>query len=75
MQLPQEDSFAYSPRQNYRSNIGIIDNPMGIKEDAPQFPFQCHSRIDSLKRNNNFVGMDKSSQEQLHHRNASSGKI
>ena len=74
MPLSQEDSFVYSPRQNYRSNIGLIENPMSAKEDVPQFPFQSHSKFDSLKRNNNFVETEETPQQQLHHINPSAGK-
>ena len=76
MPLSQEDSFVYSPRQNYRSNIGLIENPMSSsgKVDVPPFPFQSHSKFDSLKRNNIYVGTDETSQQQPNHKNPSAGK-
>ena len=41
MALPQEDSFIYSPRQNYRNNVGLIETTMNITRlclfDKPEF--------------------------------------
>ena len=58
MSLPQDDSFLYSPRQNYRNNIGLVENPMGMKHDFPQASFSQKSH----------------SNNQLQHRNPSAGR-
>ena len=77
MSLPQEESFPYTPRQKYRNNVGLIENPIGTQTALPKALLASHSqsKYDSLKRHNhNFNGVHAESQQPLQHRNASAGK-
>ena len=77
MSLPQEESFPYTPRQKYRNNVGLIENPIGTQSAIPKalFASNAQSQYDSLKRHNhNFNGVQEESQQPLKHRNASAGK-
>ena len=77
MSLPQEESFPYTPRQKYRNNVGLIENPIGTQTALPKalFASNSQSKYDSLKRpNHNFNGAHEESQQPLKHRNASAGK-
>ena len=75
MSLPQEDSFLN--RQNCRSNMGLIENPMGAKFDLSQNAiFQNgSSNSESLKPKLNFSGgIENDFKQQSHHQKSSSGK-
>ena len=76
MSLPQEDTFFN--RQNCRSNIGLIENPMGTSFDISQnnSHFQkSQPNFDSLKRNQNMSnGMENNFKQQHQLKNVSSGK-
>ena len=75
MSLPQEDTFFN--RQNCRSNIGLIENPMGTSFDISQnnSHFQkSQPNFDSLKRNQNLSNGMENNLKQLHQmKNVSSG--
>ena len=78
MAVPQEESFLYSPRQNYRNNIGLAENPGRTKVDLPKasFAHKADSNFDSLKRQNVFGGIDRTShQHQIQLKSPSAGKI
>ena len=76
MSLPQEDTFLN--RQNCKSNIGLIENPIGTSFDMSQNNslFQkSQPNFDSLKRNQNLSnGMENNFKQQHQMKNVSSGK-
>ena len=76
MSLPQEDTFLN--RQNCRSNIGLIENPIGTSYDISQndsYFQKSQPNFDSLKRNQNMSnGMENNFKQQHHMKNVSSGK-
>ena len=76
MSLPQEDTFLN--RQNCRSNIGLIENPIGTSFDISKnnsLLQKSQPHFDSLKRNQNLSnGMESNFNQQHQMKNVSSGK-